>query len=121
MTRLPLNLHPYHTKNTPQMNSLSLPSSSSSCSKPFSPKFSKPLTPFTSPLFEPACGGEIGSLTRPALNTEEMEDVEEKGGTGPSCVSGFDVFEVDVAGKRSGGGGGEEGLDLGEVGGGGIG
>ncbi|KEH42209.1 hypothetical protein MTR_1g063420 [Medicago truncatula] len=45
-----------------------------------------------------------------------MEDVEEKGGTGPSCVSGFDVFEVDVAGKRSGGGGGEEGLDLGEIG-----
>lgn len=68
-----------------------------------------------------ACGGEIGSLTRPALNTEEMEDGEAEGGAGPSWVGRFDAFEADEAGESAGGGGGEEGLDLGEVGGGGIG
>lgn len=68
-----------------------------------------------------ACGGEIRSLTRPALNTEEMKDSEAKRGAGPSWIGRFDTFEADEAGESAGGGGGEEGLDLGEVGGGGIG
>lgn len=67
------------------------------------------------------CSGEIRSLTRPALNTEEMEDGEAEGGARPCWIGGFDAFEADEAGESAGGGGGEEGLDLGEVGGGGIG
>lgn len=45
-----------------------------------------------------------------------MEDGEAEGGARPGGIRDPDTFEADEAGQGAGGGGGEEGLDLREIG-----
>lgn len=44
-----------------------------------------------------ACGGEIGGLAGPALDTDEVENGEAERGTRPCWVGGFDSFEANEA------------------------
>lgn len=54
-------------------------------------------------------------MLAPGLDALEVEDGEADGGAGPSGIVRANSLEADEAGQGAGGGGDEEGLDLGEI------